>query len=326
YFTQEGLLASGSSAVVSRYRSLNDNWTELQVPNYKTTADILATTFFGDVYFVTGTPNPAPAADDILSTIRACPKGTFPAFGSCGQMALIDNPVSCVQTAAELRGAYAAAANLVFFVGYEPTPAGLGNVVIAAWDGNDLKECGGIEFKGAAFYDNGPYDLKVPVEKLGPAGLNDVHGIGNADVWAVGDRATVYHFTGPVAGWQQIFPEIDLPADSGFGISNDILSVWVDPESGVHMVGVKYTETPNCKIPFYLHAVMTGAGTYEFNNYMEFTAYETCDPNLDRTSLEDVVVDPDSGNVYAFGWAWSQGPGGQDMSLGLVMRITRPAP
>ncbi|MBM4394508.1 MAG: hypothetical protein FJ087_02320 [Deltaproteobacteria bacterium] len=325
YQTQAGRLASGTGGIASRYSgSTYDPWTESGAPAYGTKADMLATTFLptpiGERYFVTGKPLVSSAGSP-WSTIRSCTSAGAGGTFACTAMALIDKPSTCVQKSAELRGAYAAAQDRAYFVGFEPTALD-GNVVIASWDGNSSGPCGGLTFTGAAWWNAGPHDLVEPATVNGPGALNDVHGTGPTDVWAVGERGTVYRFDGKA--WSRASPAKDLPA-SGWGAMHDAQAVWADAGSGVHVVGNRQTgDFAACRVPFYLHAGPNEKGVTVFNNYFEFTAYQACgdETTRRRTSLSDVWVDPSSGSVYAFGWA--PDAAAPTANLGLVMRLARP--
>ena len=319
FYAQFGSLAGGSGGISARYVGAGPvGWTN--GPSFDTQQDVLSISQIppqNNTYFVTGKAAGSWAL--VQSTIRRCTLGQDTECLVMGLVASKNN--ICKQKAVELRGSYVAGATRAFAVGMEQTMIGFGNLVIASWDGNSQPlKCGDkIQFPGGVFY----YDasdgssLMMPIQAQGPGALNDVHGAALNDVWAVGEKGSVFWYNG--MKWTQMSPAKDLPS-SGYGANHNAQSVWVDPITGVHVVGTRYSgDFLVCQVPFYLHAVRDQvSGAYKFNNYTEFTDYQVCGQGEVR--LSDLYMDSVSSALYVFGWLQKATANVQ----ALVMRIQRP--
>jgi hypothetical protein len=311
----------GGSRGLSAHWHWQGYWTETATPPFNAAnQDVLAIAHNGSTYWASGNPY---TEDPLWSTIRKCVEDKNNGFSICTKMGLIDTEKGCTRKSVQLRGAYAASPTRVFFAGFEPTMIMFGNLVIASWNGNKLTGCNNYAFDGAVLYAQDSSDLVLAAGAYGPGGLNDIHGIGEKDLWAVGERGSVFRLADLSSKWEQLFPVNDLPG-SGFGYSHNVTSVWVDPETGVHMVGVRTLDVgPTvCEVPFYLHAVQ-GSDGYVFNTYMELDKWRTCGNGASRLDLQDITVDAATGAVYAFGWV-PDSPSSPTTSVALVMRWAKP--
>jgi len=271
------------------------------------------------------------------SSLQSCLEYGYTQEYSCDPLTLTDGP-DCDENPklVDFRGAYAASSSRVWFVGVEQTNGGLGNAVIASYDGNN-NDCGRAG-PGLVYYDNDAFDEVLPIAVEGPGAFNAIHGAGSSDVWAVGNAGTMYRFDG--SAWMNVAFPLRTLAPSGATASEYTLqAVYVDAATGVHIVGHRdylgippsgSSLVPACRAPFYLHAKKT-AGVYTFNRLETFPTIEVCNLSgvastaYEASDLRAVLLDiMGTGDLYLFGWGPTTSSSANALTGGVVIRMQNP--